>query len=342
VALIFIDANKYLDFFRSVDIAETIDRLLLVRKHTLVTQQVVDEVQRNKLTVLASCNFSTQRSYGFPELKVLPDNETKQTLLSRVQKAKEEAKSLEQAIETEVANHFDKVSRSEDGISKKLAEFWGTPTQENLEELSRARTRRERGNPPGKSSDCLGDQITWEQLLNAVKGHESLWVITSDADFIAKSDKNYRLNPYLQSELNTAAKKVVLVHCFSTIAEGLDDFIRQNRVLEKNAPTADKVKEQVAAEREAMANTTVHISPLSGPISASSGLASTTISGIPYRVFPPSLVSGQFGSIRSLQNPFATPSLTSRKCPQCGADTFGLTPSLSGSCRTCGYMGPWV
>src|SRR5690349_12955028 len=52
-ALIFIDANKYLDLYKTAGSRKLIPEILEQRDYIFVTGQVVDEVKRNKVNVAA-------------------------------------------------------------------------------------------------------------------------------------------------------------------------------------------------------------------------------------------------------------------------------------------------
>jgi hypothetical protein len=48
-ALLFIDANRYLDLYRLVTAKKLLPAIKEQQEHIFITKQVVDEVQRNKL-----------------------------------------------------------------------------------------------------------------------------------------------------------------------------------------------------------------------------------------------------------------------------------------------------
>jgi hypothetical protein len=64
------------------------------------------------------------------------------------------------------------------------------PTDDHL---GLARKGKELGNPPGKKSDPLGDQITWEQFINACSKRKvaTVWIITRDGDFGLKKQNRF-------------------------------------------------------------------------------------------------------------------------------------------------------
>jgi hypothetical protein len=69
--LLFIDANKYLDLYRTMTGKKLLDPLGEQAAHIFVTQQVVEEVQRNKVRVAAEY-FTRQ----FADLKLQTFNVT--------------------------------------------------------------------------------------------------------------------------------------------------------------------------------------------------------------------------------------------------------------------------
>jgi hypothetical protein len=90
------------------------------------------------------------------------------------------------------------------------------PTTQQLEA---GRGRRERGNPPGKRADPLGDQLSWEQFLDAVRGEKTVWIITRDTDYTEVVNKQKLLNPFLQREL--ADRGVQSIEVFDNLATAI-------------------------------------------------------------------------------------------------------------------------
>lgn len=89
----------------------------------------------------------------------------------------------------------------------------------NKTQIAAAQDRRERGNPPGKKTDSLGDQLSWQQFLDAVKGNDTAWIITRDSDYAEKVGKKLFLNTFLMSEL--ASCGIRNAHVFDGLAEAL-------------------------------------------------------------------------------------------------------------------------
>src|SRR5713226_9825700 len=161
--------------------------------HILVTAQVVDEVHRQKVKVTAiSLTDRVKKlelnSIAVPDHllstvddRVVPMREQFQKIREKVKETKEEFKKLTHDL-------LEQVSQSKDEVSKVLAGVFSQAVAPNEGELQRARTRKERGNPPGKKSDPLGDQLSWEQILSRCQDKPRLWIITKDSDYATKHE----------------------------------------------------------------------------------------------------------------------------------------------------------
>ncbi len=86
-------------------------------------------------------------------------------------------------------------------------------------QIAAAQDRRERGNPPGKKADTLGDQLSWQQFLDAVKGNDTAWIITRDSDYAEKVGQKLFINTFLMSELSSRGVKQV--HVFDSLSEAI-------------------------------------------------------------------------------------------------------------------------
>src|SRR5262249_10485855 len=124
---------------------------------------------------------------------------------------------VQQVIKEMIAKTLAQISRSEDEVSKALSKLFSQAKAPSSSDLANARLRKERGNPPGKPNDPLGDQITWEQLLGASKRLSKLWVITKDADYFTRCDDLVHLNPFLFRELAENTPAPPEVRCFNDL-----------------------------------------------------------------------------------------------------------------------------
>ncbi len=252
-SLLFIDSNQYLGLFGLVSGKKLIDLLESQKENIFVPKQVVDEVQRNKLR-LANLFLSEQLKDIDAHKLAIPDH------LLGIDEAQlgEFRKTLDRVRETrlEIGNLATRallqISRSEDDLSKRLVSVFGNPISPTPEELQRARERRESGNPPGKPSDPLGDQICWEQLLSICRAEKCkhIWIITRDKDYCVKAvNKDLLLNSALNQELVTACGAKPEIHCFDDLSDGLTEYAKQAGVEPERLPTpkeAEQLKKETA------------------------------------------------------------------------------------------------
>ena len=128
------------------------------------------------------------------------------------------------------------IAHSTDHTSRSLMRLFAARVQPTAEELSRARFRKELGNPPGKSGDRQGDQITWEQFLSRASGYSKVWIITRDGDYAQElQDKTLVLNPVLHRELRIINPNIE-VRYSSKLSEGIKDYISQLPVQPQHTP----------------------------------------------------------------------------------------------------------
>ncbi|MER9107381.1 hypothetical protein NKH95_26010 [Mesorhizobium sp. M0848] len=213
---IFVDANILLGFWSLQDgrvPSELLLPLVELGGNVLITQQVADEVNRNKLGVFlrSSAGFSASLPSEIPTHMVVSRemaswNDRLKADRAELDKAR---KTWNDSVRPDLANA---ISNNSDLTSQHLAPLLRSAVMPSEGQLSAARDRRERGNPPGKRSDPLGDQISWQQFLDAVEGVRRVWIITRDGDFAEVVNKSRLLNPLLRSELAERGVEKVEVH----------------------------------------------------------------------------------------------------------------------------------
>jgi hypothetical protein len=289
--ILFIDANKYLELYRAISGSgkKLIKFLVDQRAYILVSDQIVDEVLRNKLGIaqaslakflkdVEAINTSVpDHLLGLPRQRI-------RELRATLEKAKEARKQLGQ-LATEA---LSKISRSEDEVSKELNRLFDQSVSPNSEELARARARKEVGNPPGKATDPLGDQISWEQLLSAcrIRDCERVWIISSDQDYLTKNEGRCVLNPFLTGDLFALRGDAIEIYCFDSLAEGIKHFGENVGVKPENLPS-EKEATQFQQEIESLppigwlaANTDIGIGSLYNRILRQSAAATSANSVI--------------------------------------------------------------
>lgn len=256
--LLFVDSNKYLDLYRIHQGKKLLASLREQASHIFVTTQVVAEVERNKLAVASE--FLAEK---FKELRVqvlgVPDHLTgaegadagyRKKIARRMKyvgRAIEDINKQSRGLTSEI---LEKVSRSDDEVSRALAPIFANAVTHTSEELQRARDRRELGNPPGKSSNAIGDQLAWEQILTHFRGKRRLWVVSRDGDYGTKRGDTNLLNSFLLDELSRVAKNPE-VFLFEDLAEAIGHFVKLTGVRAEQRLTPDEVQ-SIKKEEEAL------------------------------------------------------------------------------------------
>jgi Mg2+ and Co2+ transporter CorA len=246
-SLLFIDANKYLDLYRIDKGKKLLAPLGEQVDYIFVTQQVFSEVQRNKILVAAE--FLRQKS---KELKLqtfnLPDHlsstsiDHRNDILQQMSEIAQKIKNINAEIDALVLGIMEQISRSEDEVSKALSPIFAKSVLHSPQELQRARDRRELGNPPGKSTNPIGDQLTWEQILTQFEGKKRLWIISRDGDYGTVYNGKGFLNRFLYDELCNIASEPE-VYLFEDIVEGLRHFVDKTGVKAEQRLTPEEVEE---------------------------------------------------------------------------------------------------
>lgn len=194
------DANIYLDAFRTSD-ASYMKFVKTLSEHSdviFVTQQVVDEVERNKLGRASEFVRSQIAKMTLPRI-VLPGlsaelGKSQRDLVTRTDE-------LRRSAETEAGEYLEQLARSEDHTSNLLKPLFARAVAASPTVCRRARDRRERGNPPGKKSDPLGDQLSWEQVLEQLGPGDHLHILTKDSDYAVDVGAKLHLVPMLYREV---------------------------------------------------------------------------------------------------------------------------------------------
>jgi hypothetical protein len=254
--VLFIDANQYLDLYRMVSGKKLLAGLEEQKDYIFVTSQLVREVSRNKVKVAASFLVDATKKIELSAMAVpdhmlsAPDDRV-QRLGKRLQELREEVAKVKGAFRQLTRDLLAQVSQSQDDVSKTLTVIFSAAAEPSADELTRAKERKEFGDPPGKNNDALGDQVSWEQLLTKCKNKPSVWIITKDSDYATKYEGEIFLNARLYDELTLLYQEKPEVFCFDNIADGLKHFVATTSVKAEKSPTPDET-DQIKKEQNSL------------------------------------------------------------------------------------------
>lgn len=237
--LIFIDTNIYLKFFdgNSKEFKKLLEDLIVVKSNIFVTEQIINEIERNKLKVFKKSISNYKQNVGISKVNLpehIAGNNSREVeeWNDKRRKIEDENKKLINELDVILEENISNISASKDNVSLKLKSIFQNILVASSEEKKLARIRKEIGNPPGKKEDTLGDQITWEQLLNKIPKINEIWIITNDFDFYTKYKKSCYLNPFLFRELLNK-KAEIKINIFENLSDGLKHFFKFNKIHSK-------------------------------------------------------------------------------------------------------------
>lgn len=241
--ILYIDANIFLGFYNSnrPEFKKLLNSVVEVKNKIFFTEQFKNEIDRNKLNVFKQSIDNYIKQISITDI-ALPEH-LDQDNSSKLKYWNTSRKELEKQIKNsnnelmKILNEIlQNVSSSEDNVSKALSSLYERSVQPSTDDLIKARYRKEVGNPPGKRNDPLGDQLSWEMLLNIVPKINKIWIISKDQDYYTESKDLLYLNPVLKNDLIQLNPNID-IKVFNKLSEALRDF--NNKELITSIPSKD-------------------------------------------------------------------------------------------------------
>ncbi len=234
--ILYIDANIYLGFYNSnrPEYKKLLGAVIELADKIFFTEQLGYEIDRNKLNIfrLSIENYIKQVSVTSTTLPehLDEDNSPKLAEWNKARKELEKNVSTSNKELTSILNDvLNDISVSQDKVSKELSVLYSKSSKPTAGDIEKARFRKEIGNPPGKRADPLGDQLSWEQLLNIIPKITALWVVSTDRDYFTEHKKDLYLNPILYNDLIELNPKLE-VKTFNILSEALRDFDSKEKI----------------------------------------------------------------------------------------------------------------
>jgi hypothetical protein len=246
-ALLFIDANKYLDLYRTKTGRLNLAALSEQAAHIFVTQKVVDEVKRNKIKVTVeflteNWELARAQTYNVPDHLFGASEEQSKSIRRQMEEIRQKIQQVNTELRALAVDIMTKVSQSTDEVSRALAPIFASAVAHSDEQFQKAKERKERGDPPGKPTDPIGDQVTWEQILWRFVGKTKLWIITRDSDYGSMYSGKGFLNQFLYEELVKVSAKAE-VFLFENLPDGIKHFAEITGVKADKLPSSEEIEE---------------------------------------------------------------------------------------------------
>jgi hypothetical protein len=254
-ALLFIDANRYLELYRTASGKHLLALLLEQTEHIFVTQQVVDEVKRRKIEVAA--DFLTQQftalklqTYKVPDHLFGTTEEESKSIRGKMEEIHQQIKQVNKDLNALAMGIMEKIRQSNGEVSAVLTPLFAKAVPHLKEEMQRAKQRKQRGQPPGKKAGPIGDELTWEQILSRFVGKKKMWIITKDSNYGTIYDGRGFLNQFLYDELRKVSSDVE-AFLFADVADGVKHFAVETGVKADKLPTPEQIQ-QIKTEENAL------------------------------------------------------------------------------------------
>jgi len=242
-ALIFIDTNIFLDFYRirRSDVSlEYLNRLEDCKDRLILGSQVEMEYKKNRQKVI----LESLNKYSKPDWNKL----TPPALLSdsqaakQIEKSKKRIEKQQKVVNEKIENILGEPSRH-DKVYQHLQRIFKYKSEFNLNRLSKkrfsirrlAKKRFTLGYPPRKNEDLsIGDSINWEWIVDcANRTNKDIIIVTRDTDFgVIYNGKSY-LNDWLKIEFQervSKRRKLVLTDKLSFALKAIDEVVTQEMV----------------------------------------------------------------------------------------------------------------
>lgn len=243
--MLFVDTNIYLDLYRlpSRDSATSQLNLLYgVKEHLISTYQVEMEYKKNRQRVII--NHVGKYKSSLVELKqqspLIIDTQVGQSLRKSVDQIESYSKKVQNTLSKVLTNpsQNDPIYRSLKKIFSHVSPYNLTRVNEELyacrfkvREL--AEKRYKLGYPPRKRDDTsIGDAVNWEWIIDcAVRAKTDVVIVSRDADFGEKYEKQMYINDWLQEEFRArvgARRKVTLTDSLMEALKALKVKVSQS------------------------------------------------------------------------------------------------------------------
>lgn len=276
-AIIFIDTNIFLDFYRISSSDVSMKYLEQIEQHKdiiIISSQVEMEFKKNRQKVILE---------GLTEFRKITDIRLTIPPIVQDTKSVDMLKTSKKSLEDQHKKLVDKISNifidpnKYDPVYKTFNKIFQNKSGINLNRENKrryeirdlAQKRFLLGYPPRKKEDnSIGDAVNWEWIIDcAVKSKKHVIIVTRDTDYGAKFNKQPYLNDWLKQEFSQrvgARRKVILTDKLSTafklvkipvtseMVEEEDKLVDESKMLQGKSTFFDKMKAffQIAEEAE--------------------------------------------------------------------------------------------
>jgi hypothetical protein len=211
---LFVDANVYLSLYEysEADLEElsrVLAEMLANKIRLLVPEQVQNEIARKREKIINDSIKTFSKERGSVKLPVLMQSLPEADVESFMSSYKETQKRRDALVKAAAELATRRQLRADHVIEELFAH---ASKIEITDEIYKSAVRRHRmGNPPGKSSTTIGDEINWEALLAGCREGTDLHVISRDGDFYCPLE-NSKPRAFLEREWRERMYATLYLH----------------------------------------------------------------------------------------------------------------------------------
>jgi Zn finger protein HypA/HybF involved in hydrogenase expression len=298
-ALIFVDTNILLDFYRIRGGGVGLELLDLIEEHKeiLITgSQIEMEYKKNRQKVILEALYAqkTPDWSGLTSPAFLADAKPVRVIA----KSKKTITAQQDKLKRRIASILDRPNVN-DPVFKCLSHVFKTQGEYNLSRKKKvrftirhlARKRFALGYPPRKPNDTsIGDAVNWEWITHCAKtSGKDIIIVTRDSDYGCNYDGKFHLNDWLRLEFKERISRKRRIVLTDRLAEAF------KLVAVPVSPQAEAEEKQLVAERSV----------------------------------PTNVKCSQCGT--SLEEPASLPLQSRKPCPSCGSKSRTIEVSVHDS-----------
>jgi len=246
-ALIFIDTNILLDFYRIRKSNVSMKYLEEIENHLdliITSSQVEMEFKKNRQSVILE-SISEIKKIGNTTGNIptiLSDSKAVEMIQKAQNEIQEKQKKLKERIEKILKNpiYHDPVYKSLDKLFNHKSDINLNRENKNRDIIrGLAKKRFILGYPPRKKSDnSIGDGVNWEWIVAcAKKTSKHIILVTRDSDFGCTYDKDSYLDDWLQQEFKeriNKKRKIILTDKLSRAFQLVEIPVTEEMIEEEN------------------------------------------------------------------------------------------------------------
>jgi hypothetical protein len=222
-ALLFIDTNIYLDFYRirNSDVSMKYLEEILNHKSIIITSSQVEmEFKKNRQIVILEgiSEFKKTKNINLNIPQIVSDTKSVGMLKATKEKIIEQTKKVEEKLDDIFKDPLkhDSVFKSLDKVFQNNSPYnLGRKKEARVQIRELAQKRFNLGYPPRKEKDTsMGDAINWEWIVQcAIESKKDIIIVTRDSDYGASYNNQMHLNDWLRQEFKqrvSSRKSIVL------------------------------------------------------------------------------------------------------------------------------------